>query len=85
MHRKSAYFWEHRFCVDFERVWGWLSETKILDFRTSGDVFSIQIDVKLKLGKKAKKRQGVWTRLEAPRNLTPSQGTLPVGVLATFP
>ena len=57
MHRKSAYFWEHRFCVDFERVWGWLSETKILDFRTSGDVFSIQIDVKLKLGKKAKKSQ----------------------------
>ena len=60
--------------MDFGRVWGRFWEVKILNFRIFGDLFSIQIDIKLKLAKKCEKNAKLVPpagRWRAPRRPTP--------------
>ena len=66
MHWKSAYFWEHRFWVDFGRVLDWFLEWKILDFHILWNVFSIKIDIKLKLRETSEKSKEPEARPSLP-------------------
>ena len=60
--------------MDFGRVLEWFWEAKIFNFRIFWDIFSIQIDIKLKLAKKCEKNAKLVPPAggrEAPRRPTP--------------